>query len=150
MFTCSGVQRHTFKTRLHWKKQHDAAYLGNNLNSKLNYAVNVAREVSQRIQDTKRFWLKLDPLWKDRSSHPKRKLLIYDAAIQSKLLYGLETVPLAVQSQRELVNEVSVDLGNIGPVTLTNPIYNFISHTNNRVCDFQNESILAAAYQRGI
>ena len=71
-------------------KTHDATYLGNNL----NYAVNIAREVSQRIQDTKRTWLRLDSLWKDPSSNPKWKLLIYDAVIRSKLLYSLETVHL--------------------------------------------------------
>ena len=47
-------------------KTHDAVYLGNNL----NYAVNIAREVSQRMKDTKRTWLRLDLLWKDRSTHP--------------------------------------------------------------------------------
>ena len=71
-------------------KTHDATYLSNNL----NYAVNIAREVSQRIQDTKRTWLRLDSLWKDPSSNPKWKLLIFDAVIRSKLLYSLETVHL--------------------------------------------------------
>ena len=37
-------------------KAHDATYLGNNLNCK----VNLAREVTQRIQDTKRTWQKLN------------------------------------------------------------------------------------------
>ena len=38
--------------------------------------------------------LRLDSLWKDPSSNPKWKLLIYDAVIRSKLLYSLETVHL--------------------------------------------------------
>ena len=79
-------------------KTHDATYLGNNL----NYAVNIAREVSQRIQDTKRTWLRLDSLWKDPSSNPKWKLLIYDAVIRSKLLYSLETVHLTGTLRKKL------------------------------------------------
>ena len=42
-------------------KAHDATYLGNNLNCK----VNLAREVAQRIQDTKRTWQKLNLYWKN-------------------------------------------------------------------------------------
>ena len=68
----------------------------------LNYAVNIAREVSQRIQDTKRTWLRLDSLWKDPSSNPKWKLLIYDAVIRSKLLYSLETVHLTGTLRKKL------------------------------------------------
>ena len=64
----------------------DATYLGN--------TVNIAREVSQRTQDTKRTWLRLENLRKDPNSNPKWKLLIYDAVIKGKLLYCLETVHL--------------------------------------------------------
>ena len=79
-------------------KTNDAIYLGNNQ----NYAVNIAREVSQRIQDTKRTWLRLDLLWKDRSTHPKWKLLVYDAVIRSKLLYSLETIHLTDSLRKKL------------------------------------------------
>ena len=80
------------------QKTSDATYLGNNL----NYTVNIAREVSQRIQDTKRTWLRLDVLWKDPNSNPKWKLLIYDAVIKSKLLYSLETVHLTTALRKKL------------------------------------------------
>lgn len=87
-----------FKDRTPLNKTHDATYLGNNLNHK----VNIAREVSQRIQDTKRTWMRLDLLWKDPSSSPKWKLLIYDAVIRSKLLYSLETVHLTDSLRKKL------------------------------------------------
>ena len=64
--------------------------------------MNIAREVSQRIQDTKRTWLRLDLLWKDRSTHPKWKLLVYDAVIRSKLLYSLETIHLTGSLRKKL------------------------------------------------
>ena len=76
----------------------DATYLGNNL----NYTVNIAREVSQRIQDTKRTWLRLDILWKDPNSTPRWKPLNYDAVITCKLLYCLETVHLTGSLRKKL------------------------------------------------
>lgn len=56
-------------------KAQEAVYLGNNL----NHTVNIRHEVSQRIQDVKRTWLKLHVFWKDTSANRKWQLLIYDA-----------------------------------------------------------------------
>ena len=77
---------------------HDATYLGNNL----NHTVNLSREVSQRIQDTKRTWKKLNLFWNEPSANRKWKLLIYDAVIKSKLLYNLETVHLTRSLRQKL------------------------------------------------
>lgn len=77
---------------------HDATYWGNNLNR----TVNLSREASQRIQDTKRTWKKLNLFWNEPSANRKWKLLIYDAVIKSKLLYNLETVHLARSLRQKL------------------------------------------------
>ena len=79
-------------------KAHDATYLGNNLNSK----VNLAREVTQRIQDTKRTWTKLTLFWKSSGAGRKWQLMVYDAVIRSKLLYNLETVCLTKSLRKKL------------------------------------------------
>ena len=77
-------------------KAHDATFLGNNLNCK----VNLAKEVAQRIQNTKRTWQKLNLYWKTSSAGKEWQLIIYDAVIRSKLLYNLETMCLT-QSLRK-------------------------------------------------
>ena len=77
-------------------KAHDVTFLGNNLNCK----VNLAKEVAQRIQNTKRTWQKLNLYWKTSSAGKEWQLIIYDAVIRSKLLYNLETMCLT-QSLRK-------------------------------------------------
>ena len=79
-------------------KAHDATYLGNSLNCK----VNLAREVTQRIQDTKRTLQKLKVYWKKSSAGKKWQLIIYDAVIRSKLLYNLETMCLTQSLRKKL------------------------------------------------
>ena len=54
---------------------HEATYFGHNL----NHTVDLGREVSQRIQDTKRTWNRLSLYWKDPTTNKKWQLLIYDA-----------------------------------------------------------------------
>jgi len=70
----------------------EATYLGNVLNDKAS----VQNEVNAKLQLTKLTWMKMQLFWKndnDRSSI-KWKIIVYDAVIRSKLLYGLETVHL--------------------------------------------------------
>ena len=69
-----------FKTEPPYIKHRTQPILGKQFELRRKYA----REVSQRIQDTTRTWLRLDILWKDPDSNPKWKLLIYDAVIRSK------------------------------------------------------------------
>ena len=71
-------------------KAQEASYLGNNLNR----TVNIRHEVVQRIQNVKSTWLKLHVFWKNSFAIRKWQLLLYDAVIRSRLLYGLETIYL--------------------------------------------------------
>ena len=77
----------------------DATYLGNNL----NHTVNLSREASQRIQDTKRTWKKRSLFWNEPSANRKWKLLIYDGVVESQLLYNLESVHLTTSLRQKLV-----------------------------------------------
>ena len=69
---------------------YDTTYLGNELNNE----VNIKHEISNKIHEVRKTWFKLMPYWKATSASKKWKLVIYDAIIRSKLLYGLETVHL--------------------------------------------------------
>jgi len=99
---CHAIHMHSnasiyFKDNTPLPKAHDATYLGNNL----NYKVNLAREVTQRIQDTKT-WTKLNLFWKNSSAGKKWQLIVYNAVIQSKLLYNLETLCLTKSLRKKL------------------------------------------------
>ena len=50
----------------------------------------------------RRTWYKLEPYWKASGASKKWKLIIYDAIIRSKLLYGLETIHLTQAMSRKL------------------------------------------------
>ena len=47
-------------------------------------------------------WYKVEPYWKASGANKKWKLIIYDAIIRSKLLYGLETIHLTQAMSRKL------------------------------------------------
>jgi hypothetical protein len=68
----------------------EATYLGN----ELNVEANIAHEITNKIQETRRIWMKLQLFWKDNNANRKWKIIIYDAIIRSKLLYGMETIHL--------------------------------------------------------
>ena len=46
------------------------------------------------MQEVRKTWFKLLPYWKATNANVKWQLIIFDAVIRSKLLYGLETVHL--------------------------------------------------------
>ena len=46
------------------------------------------------MQEVRKIWFKMAPYWKASNANQKWKLIIFDAVIRSKLLYGLETVHL--------------------------------------------------------
>ena len=46
------------------------------------------------MQEVRKTWYKLLPYWKATNANVKWQLLIFDAVIRSKLLYGLETIHL--------------------------------------------------------
>ena len=67
-----------------------AIYLGNTL----NYKADPHAEVTQKIQEVNRTMWKLNDYWKASEASKKWKILIFDAVLKSKLLYGLETTQL--------------------------------------------------------
>ena len=94
------MQRHVsihFSDNTPLHDAHEATYLDN-----MNHTVNLSREVSQRIQDTKRTWKKLSVFWNDASTNRKWQLLIFDAVVKSRLLYNLETVHLTKSLRQKL------------------------------------------------
>ena len=54
------------------------------------------------MSEVRRTWYKLEPYWKASGASKKWKLIIYDAIIRSKLLYGLETIHLTQAMSRKL------------------------------------------------
>ena len=71
-------------------KKFETTYLGN----ELNRDVNIKHEILNKMQEVRKTWYKLLPYWKATNANVKWQLLIFDAVIRSKLLYGLETVHL--------------------------------------------------------
>ena len=65
-------------------------YLGNCINNEIN----IKHEIANKMQEVRATWLKLDPYWKATNASKKWQLIIYDAIVRSKLLYGLETLHL--------------------------------------------------------
>ena len=56
--------------------------------------MNIQLEISNKIHEVRKTWFKLFPYWKATGASKKWKLIVFDAVIRSKLLYGLETVQL--------------------------------------------------------
>ena len=54
------------------------------------------------MHDVRKTWYKLQPYWKATGASKRWQLLIYDAIIRSKLLYGLETVQLTEATAKKL------------------------------------------------
>ena len=72
------------------KKEYETTYLGNEINKD----VNIQLEISNKIHEVRKAWFKLFPYWKATDASNTWKLIVFDAVIRSKLLYGLETVQL--------------------------------------------------------
>ena len=72
------------------KNKKDAVYLGNTL----NYKADPHAEVSQKNQEANRTLWKMNDYWKAADASKKWKILIFEAVLKSKLLYGLETTHL--------------------------------------------------------
>ena len=73
-------------------------YLGNEINK----TVNIQLEILDKMLEVRRTWFKLKPYWKASGASKKRKLIIYDAIIRSKLLYGLETIHLTQAMSKKI------------------------------------------------
>ena len=79
-----------FQNKEPLKKEYEAIYLGNEINKE----VNIALEISNKLHEVRKTWFKLFPYWKATGASQKWQIIVYDAVIRSKLLYGLETVQL--------------------------------------------------------
>ena len=76
----------------------EAKYLGCRLNEKGN----VAKEINQRISECYITWRKLEEFWKHADCQLREKLIVYDAIIRSKLMYGLESAHLTETLKEKL------------------------------------------------
>jgi len=81
-----------------FEQKYETKYLGNELNKE----VNITHEISAKMHDVRKTWFKLSDYWKASNASKKWQLIIYDAIIRSKLLYGLETIHLTEGMQKKL------------------------------------------------
>ena len=79
-------------------REFEATYLGNEINRE----VNIRHEIFNKLQEVRRTWFKLYPYWKATNASKRWKLIVYDAIIRSKLLYGLETIHLTTAMAKKL------------------------------------------------
>ena len=80
------------------KNSFETTYLGNEINKR----VNIKLEISAKMHEVRKTWYKLVTYWKATNASKKWQLIIYDAIIRSKLLYGLETVYITEDQQKKL------------------------------------------------
>ena len=90
MRSCGNDGKIHFKDLAPLDKAYEAMYLGNELNRE----VNIGHEIQNKIQEVIITWKKLDPYWRSDNASKKWQVIIFDAVVRSKLLYGLETVHL--------------------------------------------------------
>ena len=72
------------------KTERQAMYLGN----QLKYKADPHAEVTQKLQEVNRTLHRMKDYWKAPEASPKWKVLIFEAVLKSKFLYGLETTQL--------------------------------------------------------
>ena len=71
-------------------KRFETTYLGNEINREAN----IWHKILNKMQEVRKTWFRLLPYWKATNASLKWQLLIFDAVIKSKIIYGLETVHL--------------------------------------------------------
>ena len=71
-------------------KRFETTYLGNEINREAN----IWHEILNKMQEVRKTWFRLLPYWKATNANLKWQLLIFDAVMKSKIIYGLETVHL--------------------------------------------------------
>ena len=79
-------------------KREEVKYLG----CILNMRADTSSEVKSRISTCMAIMQKMDLFWRKAECPIKWKILVFDAVIRSKLLYGLETAMLTDSAQRRL------------------------------------------------
>ena len=81
------------------KIEHEITYLG----AKLNDQLNIHKEITAKIQQTMGTWKRLGPYWKKAAIPNRVKILVYDALIRSKLVYGFETATMNDNAKNALM-----------------------------------------------
>lgn len=76
----------------------EAKYLGCMLNDKGD----PKREVNKRISGTYLVWKRLELFWKHSNCSVRQKLVVYDAVVRSKLIYGLQSVQVNDELKRKM------------------------------------------------
>ena len=59
------------------------------------------QEISRRIADTHVTWKEMEEFWKNGNGELLEKLIVYDAVIRAKLMYGLESLQLNADLQEK-------------------------------------------------
>ena len=72
------------------------------MGNEINKEVNIHHELSNKMQEVRKAWFKLRPYWKATNANQRWQLIIYDAIVRSKLLYGLETLQLTDAISKKL------------------------------------------------
>ena len=73
-----------FHDRTPLDKKYKTTYLGHEINRESN----ITHEISNKIQEVRSTWMKLHVYWKATNASKKWQLIIFDAVVRSKLLYG--------------------------------------------------------------
>ena len=68
----------------------------------LNRKADTTRELARRIKDATIIWKKLDLFWGPAEVTTARKLIVFDAVVRSKLIYGLESAQLTDEGMEDL------------------------------------------------
>ena len=95
-----GVARNCFFNGEDVPEADKTEYLGGTINAKADPMI----EINKRLAGAWYVWQKLKDFWRDGLLSKREKILIYDALVSSKLLYGLHTLPL----NDNLLNKLNV------------------------------------------
>ena len=88
--TLRGEGEVKFRNETRVPTKQEAKYLGCRINEKGN----VAKELNQRISECYLTWKKLEDYWEHADCPLREQLIIYDAIVRTKLMYGLESAHL--------------------------------------------------------
>ena len=84
----------------------EASYLG----VRITDTSDTKSALVNRVKDTMMVWKRLAIYWKNNNtSKEKKKMQVYDAVIQSKLMYGLESLHITPSSLQNLMSFISKD-----------------------------------------
>ena len=72
------------------KRVQDVIYLGVNINQQMN----IQKEINMRIQTAMATWKRLDEFWRGSNCTVRQKLIVFEAVIRRKVLYGTESAQL--------------------------------------------------------